>query len=98
MGFFDRMLGGFGMGHHGGRSGGHHGRRGYQEYDNRSDYPPNRPAAATATACVKCGGQNQAGTRFCERCGASLTAAPCGACGAELAPGVKFCGQCGRPT
>lgn len=89
MGFFDRLLGGYAMGHHG--------RRGYQNYNNRSDYPSSRPADAPTTVCGTCGGQNQAGTRFCGRCGASMTAAPCGGCGAELAPGAKFCGQCGRP-
>lgn len=98
MGFFERMLGGFAMGHHGRRSGGRHG-GGYGGYDNRKDSPAvNRPDTTPVVACGKCSAHNRAGARFCEQCGASITGAPCGGCGAQVAPGAKFCAACGRPT
>lgn len=92
MGFLERMLGGFAMGHHGRRSGGHHG-GGY--YDNRPDpVPASRPTAFLA--CAKCGAQNREGASFCEQCGTSMTAAACAGCNAALPAGVKFCARCGR--
>ena len=44
--------------------------------------------------CGNCGGENQAGKRFCGDCGAPL-AATCPSCGAANEPGKKFCGDCG---
>jgi class 3 adenylate cyclase/tetratricopeptide (TPR) repeat protein len=44
--------------------------------------------------CGVCGGQNQAGKKFCGDCGAPL-AATCSTCGAANEPGKKFCGDCG---
>jgi class 3 adenylate cyclase/tetratricopeptide (TPR) repeat protein len=44
--------------------------------------------------CGVCGGENQAGKKFCGDCGAPLAAA-CPACGAANEPGKKFCGDCG---
>lgn len=99
MGFFERVLGGFAMGHHGGRyGGGGHGRRGYQEYGNPADDLPRRPvAAADGPVCGKCGGANAAAARFCGQCGTAVRAETCAGCSADLTPGAKFCGQCGRP-
>jgi len=46
--------------------------------------------------CGHCGGENPAGGRFCQHCGASLTAA-CPACGGAVFPDARFCGACGSP-
>ena len=44
--------------------------------------------------CPSCGGENEAGRRFCGDCGAPL-AVVCAGCGAANAPRVRFCGDCG---
>jgi hypothetical protein len=100
MGFFERILGGFAMGHHGGGryGGGHHGRREYRDNGNFCDYSRRRPVEAMqAATCGKCGGANVTGVRFCEQCGAPMGTGTCEGCHSELTPGAKFCSQCGRP-
>ena len=47
-----------------------------------------------AVICTNCGTHNEAGTRFCDECGAALTAA-CPNCGATNRPSAKFCAKCG---
>src|SRR6266851_2395946 len=44
--------------------------------------------------CSKCGADNTAGSRFCNRCGTSLSKR-CSQCANENAPESKFCSQCG---
>ena len=44
--------------------------------------------------CKQCGSQNQAGARFCLKCGSPL-AISCANCGAEAAAEARFCSQCG---
>jgi double zinc ribbon protein len=44
--------------------------------------------------CPRCQAENDAGTRFCEDCGARLEAA-CPSCGTPVTPGKKFCHSCG---
>jgi class 3 adenylate cyclase len=44
--------------------------------------------------CPRCQAENDAGTRFCEECGARLEAA-CPSCGTAVTPGKKFCRSCG---
>jgi len=46
--------------------------------------------------CAKCGGENPAGKKFCEACGAKLVQS-CPRCGGEVRPAAKFCGDCGAP-
>lgn len=102
MSFLERLLRGLG-GHEGKgyrhrHGGGHHGRHRHQHGDSPSDCSPYQgvPPARADNACGKCGGQNGADAKFCQRCGASLIA-ECAACGAKLSVDSKFCSQCGRP-
>ncbi len=44
--------------------------------------------------CPACGGENRAGARFCEDCGARLELT-CPSCGAAATPAKRFCGDCG---
>src|SRR5881296_91168 len=44
--------------------------------------------------CSRCQAQNDAGSRFCEDCGARLETA-CPSCGTPVTPGKKFCRSCG---
>src|SRR6266851_3655681 len=44
--------------------------------------------------CSKCGADNAAGSRFCNRCGTSLSKR-CSQCANENAPESKFCSECG---
>ena len=44
--------------------------------------------------CPRCQAENDAGSRFCEDCGARLEAA-CPSCGTPVTPGKKFCRSCG---
>lgn len=57
--------------------------------------------AGGVKTCPKCGTQNPADGKFCQRCGNKLTvenAARCSKCGAAVAAGAKFCPECGAPT
>ena len=44
--------------------------------------------------CAACQHENESGSGFCERCGASLERR-CGACGESLSPAARFCPYCG---
>jgi class 3 adenylate cyclase/predicted ATPase len=44
--------------------------------------------------CSICGGENQAGKKFCGDCGMPLDSR-CAKCGADNLPGKRFCGDCG---
>jgi class 3 adenylate cyclase/tetratricopeptide (TPR) repeat protein len=44
--------------------------------------------------CPNCSTENDAGSKFCNECGAPLAAA-CPNCGATNKPGAKFCNECG---
>ena len=51
-------------------------------------------------SCPSCGAKQQAGSRFCNQCGASIASdmekeATCPVCGAKLPPSSKFCNSCG---
>jgi hypothetical protein len=47
-------------------------------------------------ACVKCGLENAAGSRFCAGCGTAIPLNPrCASCGTESPAGSKFCKKCG---
>jgi hypothetical protein len=49
-------------------------------------------------ACVKCGLENAAGSKFCAACGTAIPTNPrCAGCGAENPAGSKFCKKCGAP-
>ena len=52
-------------------------------------------APSTSKSCPSCDAPNDAGARFCSRCGASL-GRPCPACGAESPPDARFCPACGE--
>ena len=54
--------------------------------------PSGRPAR---TLCPGCGGQLQAGARFCPDCGQKL-AARCPGCGREVKGKERFCSHCGQ--
>ena len=55
------------------------------------------PAAATqARRCHKCGADNDADAKFCDRCGAALAKTACPGCGEVNDPDAKFCDNCGR--
>ena len=54
------------------------------------------PATAATVACVSCGRQIAAGSKFCPECGASQAGATCPKCNAEVAPDAKFCPECGE--
>jgi hypothetical protein len=54
------------------------------------------PPPGASIACPKCHAANQAGSKFCDQCGAALMVA-CDACGAANQAGSKFCDQCGKP-
>jgi len=55
-----------------------------------------RPAAAAAVICPKCGTANPAGAKFCNNCGTQLGGAlKCPNCGTENPPEAKFCNKCG---
>ena len=48
------------------------------------------------TACIKCGLENAAGSKFCAGCGTAIPVNPlCASCGAESPAGSKFCKKCG---
>ncbi len=58
--------------------------------------------------CPQCGHANDAGARFCRRCGTALAQSPpappvanapqfCAQCGAPVRPGARFCARCGAP-
>jgi len=50
------------------------------------------------SACVKCGLENAAGSKFCAGCGTAIPLNPrCAACGTENPPASKFCKTCGAP-
>src|SRR6516164_9655556 len=53
-----------------------------------------RDLVVSAMRCSNCGGENPAGKKFCEDCGAPL-ANPCPKFGAETTAGKRFCGACG---
>src|SRR6516164_9606478 len=55
-----------------------------------------RDLVVSAMRCSNCGGENPAGKKFCEDCGAPL-ANRCPKCGAETTAGKRFCGECGAP-
>lgn len=67
------------------------------------DPPPGFPEAVAEPGipCASCGATNQAGSRFCNQCGAALISEPppasliCPECGNQVALGKKFCTQCG---
>src|SRR5262249_39952104 len=44
--------------------------------------------------CPRCQAENDAGSHFCEDCGARLEVA-CPSCGTPVTPGKKFCRSCG---
>ena len=46
--------------------------------------------------CTACGGDNEAGRKFCGECGASLLLV-CPDCATPNPSSVKFCGECGAP-
>jgi len=49
-------------------------------------------------ACVKCGLENAAGSKFCAGCGTAIPLNPrCAACGTESPAASKFCKKCGAP-
>ncbi len=48
------------------------------------------------TACIKCGLENAAGSKFCAGCGTAIPVNPrCASCGTESPAGSKFCKKCG---
>lgn len=49
---------------------------------------------ASPVACPACAAGNEAGSRFCNQCGAPLSVR-CAACGHVNAPGSRFCSGCG---
>ena len=51
--------------------------------------------ASSASKCVKCGAQLQAGAKFCSDCGSKQEAAKCSKCQSDLPAGAKFCKECG---
>jgi hypothetical protein len=61
--------------------------------------PQQPPASPGNVNCAKCGTANQAGDKFCIKCGSGLTAASsakfCMKCGSPLKIGAKFCEKCG---
>ena len=55
------------------------------------------PAAAKqARRCQKCGADNDADAKFCDRCGAALAKTACPGCGEVNDSDAKFCDNCGR--
>ena len=44
--------------------------------------------------CPSCSAENQAGKRFCRKCGRPLTLA-CPTCGVTVEADDTFCGECG---
>lgn len=47
-------------------------------------------------ACVKCGLENAAGSKFCAGCGTAIVVNPrCASCGTESPAASKFCKKCG---
>lgn len=49
--------------------------------------------------CPKCGTKNDAGDKFCKKCGEQLSPTKvCPVCGATIDNDSKFCPKCGRPV
>lgn len=55
-------------------------------------------SAIKGIACKKCGGMNEAGSKFCGSCGDKLVTAQveCHACGTFVDEHAKFCSNCGQ--
>lgn len=63
-------------------------------------HPQASATAASEIICPSCGAKLQAGSRFCNQCGANIVSAveketACPVCGAKLPPNSKFCNSCG---
>lgn len=62
-------------------------------------HPQTTPSPENAVICPSCGATLQAGSRFCNQCGASIETITeelsCPICGAKLPPESKFCNSCG---
>lgn len=64
-----------------------------------SRFVQTHPQAAAGVKCPVCGGENGAGSKFCNHCGSKLEQEKpkCPSCGMENTPGSKFCNNCGAP-
>lgn len=51
---------------------------------------------ATTLICLHCGGELEAGARFCAQCGVESVA--CTSCGRQILPGDPSCPHCGTPA
>ena len=62
--------------------------------------PQQTPPDESEIICPSCGAKQQAGSHFCNQCGASIAPAAkeelaCPVCGMKLPPNSKFCNGCG---